>query len=373
MSHVKKLCMKKGAKLNNDIPFNELSPLPPDHAKIETIAILRQVTKSSIALAELKGLAYTLPNPAILLNAVVLKEAQMSSEIENVITTHDRLYQALSTTGTQIDHATKEVLRYREAMLAGFDMVMKKGFLNINGIVAIQEILEENNAGLRRLPGTSLKNSITGEVIYAPPDDYHTILSLMKNLEQYVNETDVVSPLIKLAVQHYQFESIHPFYDGNGRTGRIINLLYLCLHKLLDSPLLYLSDYIIKHKSDYYRLLGEVKLKDNWEEWILFVLNAVEETAKQTNNQIKSINQLFLKLQDNIKENAPKLYNKELLELLFEQPYCKIEFLVDRLKVSRVTASKYLSGLEKIGILQSKKIWKETIYINIELFELLKK
>jgi len=365
--------MKKNAKQNNDIPFNKLPLLPPDNVKIETIAVLRQVVKSSIALAELKGLAYTLPNPSILLNAVILKEAQMSSEIENIITTHDKLYQALSATGTQIDHATKEVLRYREAMLAGFYMVMQKGFLNTNGVVAIQEILEENKAGLRRLPGTSLKNVITGEVIYTPPDDYDTILQLMKNLEAYMNEIDVISPLIKLAVQHYQFESIHPFYDGNGRTGRIINVLYLCLHGLLDSPVLYLSDYIIKHKVDYYRLLGEVKTKDNWEEWILFILRAVEQTSQQTTEQIKSINKLFLKLQGKIKENAAKLYNKELLELLFEQPYCKIEFLVDRLKISRVTASKYLNGLKDIGILQSKKVWKETLYINIELFELLKK
>ncbi|MHB1178960.1 MAG: Fic family protein [Daejeonella sp.] len=252
-------------------------------------------------------------------------------------------------------------------------MITKNGFLNTNGIITIQEILEENKAGLRRLPGTSLKNAVTGEVIYTPPDDYDTILQLMKNLEVYINKTDMLSPLIKLAVQHYQFESIHPFYDGNGRTGRIINVLYLCLHKLLDSPVLYLSDYIIKHKADYYRLLGEVKTKDNWEEWVLFILKAVEETSKQTTDQIRSINKLFWELQDKIKKNAAKLYNKELLELLFEQPYCKIEFLVDRLKISRVTASKYLSGLEKIGILQSKKIWKETLYINSELFELLKK
>ena len=364
--------MKKLAKLRSDVPFNELPPLPPDQIKVETIPVLRQVVQSSIALSELKGLAYTLPNPSILLNAVILKEARMSSEIENVITTHDRLYQALSTNSTQIDHATKEVLRYREAMLAGFKMIMQKGFLNTNGVLAIQEILEENKAGLRRLSGTSLKNAVTGEVIYTPPDDYDTILALMKNLEVYINETDELSPLIRLAVQHYQFESIHPFYDGNGRTGRIINVLYLCLHNLLDSPVLYLSDYIIKHKSDYYRLLSEVKINGNWEEWILFILKAVEETSRQTANQIRSINKLFVTLQDKIKVNASKLYNKELLELLFEQPYCKIEFVVERLNVSRVTASKYLNGLEKIGVLKSKKIWKETLYINVELFDLLK-
>ena len=365
--------MRKVASLKNEIPYNQLPPLPPDQKKIETIPVLRQVVKSSIALAELKGLAYTLPNPSILLNAVILKEARASSEIENVITTHDKLYQALSATGIRADHATKEVLRYREAMLEGFDLVMQKGFLNTNGIVAIQKILEENNAGLRRLPGTSLKNAVSGEVIYTPPDDYETILSLMKNLEVYLNQSDELSPLIKLAVQHYQFESIHPFYDGNGRTGRIINVLYLCLHGLLDTPVLYLSDYIINHKTDYYRLLTEVKNKDKWEDWVLFILNAVEETAKQTADQIRSINELFTRLQHKIKEQAIKLYNKDLLELLFEQPYCKIEFVVDRLNITRVTATKYLNGLEKIGILKSKKIWKETLYINTELFELLKK
>ena len=365
--------MRKVASHKNEIPYNQLPPLPPDQKKIETIPVLRQVVKSSIALAELKGLAYTLPNPSILLNAVILKEARASSEIENVITTHDKLYQALSATGIRADHATKEVLRYREAMLEGFDLVMQKGFLNTNGIVAIQKILEENNAGLRRLPGTSLKNAVSGEVIYTPPDDYETILSLMKNLEVYLNQSDELSPLVKLAVQHYQFESIHPFYDGNGRTGRIINVLYLCLHGLLDTPVLYLSDYIINHKTDYYRLLAEVKNKDEWEEWVLFILNAVAETAKQTADQIRSINELFVRLQHRIKEQAIKLYNKDLLELLFEQPYCKIEFVVDRLNITRVTATKYLNGLEKIGVLESKKIWKETLYINTELFELLKK
>ena len=203
------------------------------------------MVKSSVALAELKGLANTLPNQNILLNAIILKEARASSEIENVITTHDKLYQALSAKNTQIDAATKEVLRYREAMLFGFHIIQKRGFLNTNALIEIQNILEENNAGIRKLPGTALKNAATGKVIYTPPDDYDTILRLMKNLEEYLNEDNDISPLIKLAVQHYQFESIHPFYDGNGRTGRIINVLYLILQKQLESPILYLSDYII--------------------------------------------------------------------------------------------------------------------------------
>jgi len=225
---------------------------------IETLPILRQLVNSSVALAELKGLANILPNPNILLNAVILKEASASSEIENVITTQDKLYQALSTDISLIDPATKQVLRYREAVLYGFNFIRQKGFLNTNSIVSIQQKLEENNAGIRKLPGTALRNGATGEVIYTPPDDYDTILNLMKNLEEYLNDKDDLSPLIKLAVQHYQFESIHPFYDGNGRTGRIINVLYLIIHGMIDSPILYLSDFIIKNKPDYYRLLQNI-------------------------------------------------------------------------------------------------------------------
>lgn len=364
--------MKKQIKQINDKPYNNLPLLPPAIEDIESILILRQVNKSSIRLAELKGLAQTLPNPNILLNAVILKEARVSSEIENVITTHDQLYQALSTNNLNVNSATKEVLRYREAILMGYNLIQKKGFLNTNSIIDIQEVLEENNAGLRKLPGTSLKNALTGEVIYTPPDDKDKILHLMKNLEHYINDQDDLSPLIKLAVQHYQFESIHPFHDGNGRTGRIINVLYLILNGMLNSPILYLSNYIIKHKADYYRLLQEVREKNNWEEWIIFMLKAVEETAEETIKQIEEINNFFSAMKAEIREKAPKLYNKELLELLFEQPYCKVEFLVDRLKISRATAAKYLKGLELTGLLKSKKIWKETIYINIGLFEILK-
>jgi Fic family protein len=194
----------------------------------------------------------------------------------------------------------------------------------------------------------------------------------MKNLEDYLNDDDDISPLIKLAVQHYQFESIHPFYDGNGRTGRIINVLYIILHKLLDMPILYLSSFIIDNKQDYYRLLQDVRLKDNWEEWILFILKGIEDTAVETIKQIRDINHLFDKIREKIRKNLPQLYDKELCELLFEQPYSKIEYLVQRLGISRITASKYLRELEKIGVLESKKIWKETLYVNTELFDLLK-
>ncbi len=365
--------MKNINEVDTEKAFNDLPFLPPAKEKIETIKVLRQLVKSSVSLAELKGLANTLPNPNILLNAIILKEAKASSEIENVITTQDKLYQALSVKNTQIDSATKEVLRYREATLYGFHFIQKRGFINTNAIIETQRILEENNAGIRKLPGTALRNAATGKVIYTPPDDYDTLMRLMKNLEEYLNENDDMSPLIKLAVQHYQFESIHPFYDGNGRTGRIINVLYLILHNLLESPILYLSAYIIDNKADYYRLLQEIRLKDNWEEWILYILKGIEVTAQKTINQVQDINKLFIRTQEKVKTEAEKSYNKELLELLFEHPYSKIEYLIDRLKISRITASKYLRALEKLGILQSKKIWKETLYINTELFEILKK
>lgn len=354
-------------------PYNQLPLLPPPREKIETVKVLRQLVKSSVALAELKGLAATLPNPSILLNAVILKEARSSSEIENVITTQDKLYQALSAKGIEPDPATKEVLRYREAALFGFHFIKQKGFLSTNAILGIQEILEASQAGIRKLPGTALRNATTRKVIYTPPDDYDTLLRLMKNLEKYLNDQDDISPLVKMAVQHYQFESIHPFYDGNGRTGRIVNVLHVILNDLLESPILYLSHFIIRHKTDYYRLLQEVRTKGAWEDWILFMLKGVEETAHETIIQIKAIQKLFLRTQERIKKGIPKAYNKELLEILFEHPYCKIEILTSRLKISRITASKYLKQLEGLGVLKSKRVWKETIYINTGLFELLRK
>jgi Fic family protein len=360
------------SKIDNEKPFNTLPLLPPS-AKIETVKVLRQLVSASSVIAELKGISKMLPNPTILLNAVILKEARASSEIENVITTQDKLYQALSTKGTQADSSTKEVLRYREAMLYGFQFIQKKGFLSTNAIIEIQKILEENAAGIRKLPGTALRNAATGKVIYTPPDNIDSINQLMKNLEKYLNEPDDTSPLIKMAIQHYQFESIHPFYDGNGRTGRIINILYLILNDILESPILFLSEYIIENKSEYYRLLQEVRTKGNWEAWIIYILKGVEQMAAATIQQVKDINQLFTKTQELAKKKAPKAYSKELIELLFEHPYCKSEYLVDRLSISRLTASKYLKEFEKIKILQSKQVWKETLYINTQLFDLLKK
>ena len=363
----------KFSAVNNEQAYNDLPLLPPANEKIETLTVLKQLVKSSMALAELKGVAKILPNPNILLNAVILKEASASSEIENVITTQDKLYQALNTKSVQADSATKEVMRYREAMLFGYHHIQEKGFLNTNAIIEIQKILEENNAGIRKLPGTALRNAATGKVIYTPPDNIESLNKLMKNFENYINVQDEISPLIKIAVQHYQFESIHPFYDGNGRTGRIINVLCLILNGLLESPVLYLSAYIIENKSDYYRLLQEVRTKENWEDWVLYILLAVEQTANETIVRVNEINQLLKETFEFVRQIAPKFYNKELLELLFEHPYCKIEYVTKQLGVSRVTAVKYLKELERIKVLESKKVWKETLYINTQLFSLLKK
>lgn len=354
--------------------FNDLPLLPPKKSLVETIAILKQESKSAVALAELNGLTNTLPNPNILINAVILKEAQASSEIENVITTQDKLYEALYAKSTKPDGATKEVLRYREALLMGTRLIKERGFINTNGIIAIQKELEENNAGLRKLPGTALINDLTNEVIYTPPDNFDTISDLMKNLEQYLNDgADDVSSLIKLAIQHYQFESIHPFYDGNGRTGRIINVLYLILKGLLNESVLYLSSYIIQNKGDYYRLLQEVRTKNNWEDWILYMLKGIELTALSTIEQINKINHLFNETQKLVQEKLPRIYSKDLIEQLFIHPYCKIEFLVNNLGIERKAASRYLSSLEELGVLKSHQKGKEVIYINTKLYNLLKK
>jgi Fic family protein len=353
--------------------FNNLPILPPEQSLIETIAILKQESKSAVALAELKGLTNTLPNPNILINAVILKEAQASSGIENVITTQDKLYQALYAKSAKPDVATKEVLRYREALLMGTRLIKEKGFLNTNGIIVIQKELEENKAGLRKLPGTALVNDLTNEVVYTPPDNFDTISDLMKNLEEYINyDADDISPLIKLAIQHYQFESIHPFYDGNGRTGRIINVLYLILKGLLNEPVLYLSSYIIQHKGDYYRLLQEVRIKNNWEDWILYILKGIEQTAQSTIEKINKINLLFIETQKLVQEKLPRIYSKDLIEQLFIHPYCKIEFLVENLKLNRKTAGSYLKNLEDLKILTSEIKGKEVIYVNTNLYKLLK-
>lgn len=359
--------------MGQNAPHYPLEQLPPLRQKVETIEILRQTNKSTAALAELKGISSTIPNQAMLINAIVLQEAKDSSEIENIITTQDDLYKALTTNKTHISPQTKEVVNYRKAIFTGYEIAKKQGFLKVNDIVNIQQELVSNTAGIRSTPGTVLKNDLTGEIVYTPPQDKAEILDLLTNFINHFNQPDDLSPLINLAILHYQFESIHPFYDGNGRTGRILNILYLIINNLIDVPILYLSSYIISNKPEYYRLLNQTNATGKWEEWIMFMLKAIESTSKDTITKITNIkNQLdftILKVQ----EKAPKLYRKELVELLFEQPYSKIEFVVNKLGVERKAASRYLKELEDIGIVESQKVGRETMYINKELIEILKK
>ena len=339
---------------------------------IETKAILKKSILANKALAKLNGVAKIIPNQAILINSLILQEAKDSSEIENIITTHDELYQS-SLDISNISHATKEVQSYSRALLKGFDLVKDNSLLLTRHIVDIQQELEGNVAGIRKQSGTVLKNQATGEVIHTPPQEETTIRKLLDNLEQYINTNDGIDPLIKMAIIHYQFETIHPFYDGNGRTGRIINILYLVLNELLDLPILYLSSYIIKHKADYYRLLQEVRTKGSWEEWIIYMLEGIEQTATKQVQLINDIKELMDNTKEKLKAELPKIYSKDLLEVLFIHPYTKIDMLVDNLELHRDTASKHLKAMEKIGILNSVQIKNTRFYVNVKLFELLQR
>jgi len=354
-------------------PHLTLALLPPPREKVETIKILKQTNKSTAALAELKGMAKTIPNQDILVNAIVLQEAKDSSEIENIITTQDELYKALTVNNMNFTPEIKEVVNYRATIFFGFNILKKQGFLKVNDIISIQQVLVTNTAGIRNTPGTVLKNDKTGEIVYTPPQDKAEILDLLTNFMFHFNDNkNDIPSLIQMAILHYQFESIHPFYDANGRTGRIINILYLILNNLIDLPILYVSSYIISHKSEYYKLLNRTNQEDEWEDWIMFMLKAIEITAKETIAKIEKIKALFDNVVIKVQTDAAKVYRKELIELLFEQPYAKIEFVVDKLNVERKAASRYLKELEKIGVLYSQKVGRENLYINKALIEILK-
>ncbi len=350
-----------------------LKELPPPSDRLETTDILKIAISANKYLAELKGVSETIPNQSILINTLVLQEAKDSSEIENIITTHDEMYKAEIDSNSLSSSAAKEVQRYAQALIVGFEQVKEKQILTSNQIIKIQEILEGNNAGFRKLPGTDLKNAATGEIIYTPPQDYEVITKFMKNLENYINDESLspdIDPLIKMAIIHHQFESIHPFYDGNGRTGRIINILYLVLNGLLDIPILYLSQYIIETKAQYYELLQAVRDKNDWESWILYILKGVEITAQQTIWLIHQIKKLMLDYKQSIRKSF-NFYSQDLLNNLFRHPYTKIDFLVNDLKISRITAMKYLDQLSSAGYLEKHKLWRSNYYINKPLFNLL--
>ena len=351
----------------------ELKKLPVEK-DLETKEILKKLATAHRALAELKGVATSIPNESILINTLGLQEAKDSSAIENIITTHDDLYKAELNVKEIKSLNAKEVHNYIEALKKGFSLISERKLITNNIIVEIQSLLENNNAGFRKVPGTSLKNASTGEIIYTPPQDVAEIKDLMSNLEIFINDNEFseLDPLIKMAIIHFQFESIHPFYDGNGRTGRIINVLYLVLQDLLNLPILYLSKYIIANKGDYYRLLQEVRDKDEWENWILFMLNAVIETSNDTISVIEKIKNLLIEYKHKIR-NDYKFYSQDLLNNLFKHPYTKIEFLEEELSVSRITAATYLNKLADDGLLRKEKLGTANYYVNYRLFEILSK
>ncbi|MFY0592320.1 Fic family protein [Roseivirga sp.] len=347
--------------------------LPIAQSNYETIPVLKADSLANQALGELKGIAKTIPNQLMLVNAIVLQEAKDSSEIENIITTQDELYKAMSA-NIQSSPAVKEVVNYRKAIFHGFNLIESKQTLDLNDLLSIQETIVTDKPGIRNSPGTVLVNDKTGETVYTPPQEKVLILELLHNfLENFNTINKNIPPLVNLAILHHQFESIHPFYDGNGRTGRILNILFLSKNGLLDLPILYLSSFIIEHKSNYYKLLDEVNTTGKWEEWILYMLRAIEETSKKTIAKIDLINNELKKAIDLAREKMPKSFKKELIELLFEQPYCKIEYVVKRLEVERKAASRYLKELETIKLLSSQKVGREMIYKNIGLIEILKK
>lgn len=350
-----------------DYPIVEL-PLQKD---VETKKVLKLLNEANKHLALLKGISKTIPNQGILINTLPLLEAKDSSAIENIITTHDEIYREGLFSDYISSAEAKEVKNYALALKTGFESIKDSGMLTINTIIAIQATVENNQAGFRKLPGTELKNVQTQETVYVPPQNHEEILRLMTNLERFINqdEDNDLDPLIKMAIIHFQFESIHPFYDGNGRTGRIINILYLVLKNLLDIPVLYLSKYVIRNKSDYYRLLQDVRDEDTWENWILFILQGVLETSQETILLITAIRDLMQEYKMQIRGSF-KFYSQELLNNLFSHPYTKIEFLERDLQIHRQTAAKYLNELAEAGLLKRESIGKHNYYINEPLFKL---
>ena len=346
-------------------------PLLPPETDLETKEILKKAIVANRELAELKGAGDAIPNQAVLVNSIVLQEARLSSEIENIVTTTDELYKAADEDPAKLDHATKEVLHYREALWHGFEN-LKARPLSTNLFIELVRIIKQTDLGIRKVPGTKIANS-RGDAVYTPPEGEPLLRDLLSNLERFMHAEDGIDPLVKLAVLHYQFEAIHPFTDGNGRTGRIINILYLVDKGLLKIPVLYLSQFIIQNKTDYYAGLRQVTEKNAWEPWILYMLDAIAATAGQNKKQDFSNPRC-----DEFGPGAgthkkpPKIYSKDLIELIFEMPYCKIRFLEKRGIAKRQTAAMYLKALEEVGLLRSMKVGREVYYLNVPLLEILK-
>jgi Fic family protein len=351
------------------IPYNDLPLLPPQ-ADIETKSILRKTVSAGRALAQLNGALLHLPNPALFIDTIYLREAKASSEVENIITTNDELYQSLAVDRKVENHATKEVLNYKEALWLGLEQLRTKPFITANLCIKIVQCIRQNTASIRVTPGTTLSNS-QGEIIYTPPSGETVIREKLANLEKFINEDNNIEPLIKMALMHYQFEAIHPFSDGNGRTGRILLLLYLKISGLLDVPAIYPSEYIIDKKTEYYLKLRGVTEKNEWEAYILYMLDMIEDISFKSLKRLKTITTTMNKTADEIKKKLPKIYSKDLIEILFRLPYTKRQHLIDENIGNPKTVGNYLIALEENGFLKSVKAGKEKLYLNHQLLEIL--
>lgn len=350
-------------------PYNDLPPLPPAR-DVETRAILKACIEARAALAEVRIAGQLIPNQAVLINSIPLLEAQASSEIENIVTTTDRLFQFANENSSQADPATKEALRYRTALRRGFTALSKRP-VSTNLAVEICRTIKGTDIDIRTTMGTALANDATGSIIYTPPVGSDAIGAMLANWEDFIHGTEDMDPLVRMAIMHYQFEAIHPFADGNGRTGRILNLLFLVEKGLLDIPVLYLSRHVIKNKSEYYRLLLGVTSSGEWESWILYMLRAVRETALWTSAKIVAIRDLLGSSIEIIREKLPKIYSRELAELIFVQPYSRISDVVEAGIAKRQAASTYMKALADIGLLREHKAGREKLFINPALMKLL--
>lgn len=356
---------------NPDLPYNELPLLPPE-VEIETTAILKKTIEASRALAELKGAITNLPNPTLFIDTIQLQEARASSAIENIITTHDELFKQ-SVADKKIDNsAVKEVLHYKDALWYGLEEMKQKPLLTTNLFVKLVQVIKANSASIRNSIGTQLKNPVSGKVVYTPPEGEAVIREKLKNLEDFIHAEDEIDPLVKMAIIHYQFESIHPFFDGNGRTGRIILLLYLKLTGLLDLPALFLSGYIMEKKDAYFKKLRAVTEKNDWQGWIYYMLDMIETTAKKDRQRIAQIEKLMGTMGAEIQAKLPKVYSKDLMEVLFRLPYSKRQFLEEAGLGNLKTVGNYLKELEDAGYLKSEQVGKEKLYLNHQLLEILK-
>ena len=353
-----------------DNPYNDLPDLPP-RLDVETRAVLKACIGARAALAELRSAGQLIPNQAVLINSIPLLEAQASSEIENIVTTTDRLFRfANDLASADLDQATKETLRYRTALRIGSDLLAERPVSTFMAVVVCRAI-KGVEMDIRTVPGTVLRNDATGATIYTPPEGEDRIRDKLANWERYIHDAEDIDPLIRLAIMHYQFEAIHPFSDGNGRTGRILNLLYLVDKGLLDLPVLYLSRYIINTKAEYYRLIMDVTARNAWEDWILYVLAAVQDTAIWTTAKIRAIRQLLDLTILKVRELAPKIYSRELIELVFAQPYCRISDVVGAGLLQRQSASIHLKTLTEVGVLEQRQFGRERLFLNPALLRLL--